>query len=344
MVKKIPKPIIEIIQKIEAAGFEAFVVGGCVRDILMDVKPKDWDVTTNAKPEEIVKIFSDSFYENKFGTVGVKVKRHKDTKTQNTKQSTNIQNTNTQTSGSEYEIVEVTTYRIESKYSDKRHPDEVRFAKTLEEDLSRRDFTINALALKIKNSNFEIIDLYDSQKDLKKKIIRAVGNADERFDEDALRMIRAVRFAVTLGGDIIVKRTKSPRKLSAETPFAIEEKTKKAISKNAKNMKHIALERIQDELNKILVSDFAAEGVELLRELKLLQYIIPELEKDMASDKTGTTSIPFGNTRSCRSRIALRKNWKCASRLCFMTSPSPKQSGARGPIRLSITTTTLARG
>jgi len=263
MIKKIPKPIIEIIQKLEAAGFEAFVVGGCVRDLLMDVEPKDWDVTTNAKPEEVVKIFSDSFYENAFGTVGVK---------------------------SEVGVVEVTTYRIESKYSDKRRPDKVKFAKTLEEDLSRRDFTINALALRIqphpspllikeREAGFEIIDLYDGQKDLKKKIIRAVGEANERFDEDALRMMRAVRFAVTLGGDVSVKRTNGPRKLSEKMPFVIEEKTKKAITKNAKNLKLIALERIQDELNKILVSDFAAEGIELLRELKLLQYIIPELEK-----------------------------------------------------------------
>src|SRR4030042_4905251 len=129
MISKIPKPIIEIIQKLEAAGFEAFVVGGCVRDLIMENPPaggpKDWDVTTNAKPEEIAKIFPDSFYENKFGTIGGK---------------------------SEIGVGEVTTYRIESKYSDKRHPDEVKFAKSLEADLSRRDFTVNALALKIVDS------------------------------------------------------------------------------------------------------------------------------------------------------------------------------------------------
>ncbi|MCX6766821.1 MAG: HD domain-containing protein [Candidatus Moranbacteria bacterium] len=268
MISKIPKPIIEIIQKLEAAGFEAYVVGGCVRDLMMDVEPKDWDVTTNAKPEEVMKIFPDSFYENQFGTVGIK---------------------------SEVGVVEVTTYRIESKYSDKRRPDKVEFAKTLKEDLSRRDFTINALALRITNKSpalssassadspepgsYKIIDLYGGQKDLKNKIIRAVGNPNERFDEDALRMMRAVRFAVTLGGDVKIKRTDGPRKLSKKMPFEIEEETKKAIVKNAKNLKFIALERIQDELNKIMISDFAAEGIELLRELKLLQYIIPELEK-----------------------------------------------------------------
>ncbi|MFA5926203.1 MAG: HD domain-containing protein [Parcubacteria group bacterium] len=299
MISKIPKPIVEIIQKLEMAGFEAFVVGGCVRDLLMDVEPKDWDVTTIAKPEEIVKIFPDSFYENKFGTVGVKIRNYE----------LGIMNYGDKEGIS---VVEVTTYRVESKYSDKRHPDEVKFAKTLEEDLSRRDFTINALALKISNiqylplrgttrrvaisnkiskfksqntkyrtldAKYEIIDLYDGQKDLQKKIIRAVGDPDERFDEDALRMMRAVRFAVTLGGDIAVKKTDGPRKLNEKLPFEIEEKTKKAIAKNAKNLKYIALERIQDELNKILVSDFAAEGIELLRELKLLQYVIPELER-----------------------------------------------------------------
>jgi tRNA nucleotidyltransferase (CCA-adding enzyme) len=290
MIRKIPQPIKNIIQKIEAAGFDAYVVGGCVRDLLTNVKPKDWDVTTNAKPEEVVKIFPDSFYENKFGTVGVKVKSKKEEGKNTIGNSKVIENENDEIT----EVVEVTTYRIESKYSDKRRPDKIKFAKTLEEDLSRRDFTINALALKLRIQNskcktttqnsklsnsYEIVDLFDGQGDLKKRIVRAVGDADERFDEDALRMIRAVRFAVTLGGDINIKKTTGPRKLSEEIPFAIEDKTKKAIGKNAKNLKLIALERIKDELNKILISDFAAEGIELLRELKLLQYIIPELEK-----------------------------------------------------------------
>jgi tRNA nucleotidyltransferase (CCA-adding enzyme) len=288
MIKKIPKPIIEIIQKLESAGFETYVVGGCVRDLLLDVEPKDWDVTTNAKPEEVMKIFPDSFYENAFGTVGIKIKA------QNSKLKTTTQNLKLDEVQNQNEVVEVTTYRIESKYSDKRRPDKVEFAKTLDEDLSRRDFTINALALKLKmqsekrkttkqnsklSGGYEIIDLFNGQDDLKNKIIRAVGDPNERFDEDALRMMRAVRFAVTLGRDTNVKRTTGPRKLSAKMPFEIEEKTKKAIAKNAKNLKLIALERIQDELNKILISDFAAEGIELLRELKLLQYIIPELEK-----------------------------------------------------------------
>ena len=302
MIKKIPKPIIEIIQKLEAAGFEAFAVGGCVRDLLMNVGPKDWDVTTNAKPEEITKIFPDSFYENKFGTVGVKIPRNfpKVRPFSSSSGALGIPQGQTLKNSSRpnlYDIVEVTTYRIESKYSDKRHPDKVRFAKTLEEDLSRRDFTINSVALEIPNpksqipnksqlpiTNYQLRDPYNGQRDIKDKIIRAVGDANERFDEDALRMMRAVRFAITLTNEgTNYKRMRTnrlgPRKLAEKTPFSIELKTFEAIKKNAKNLKYIALERIQDELNKIMLSDYAAEGIELLRELKLLQYIIPELEK-----------------------------------------------------------------
>ena len=144
MVKKIPQEVIEILQKLETAGFEAYIVGGCVRDLIMENPPaggpKDWDITTNAKPEDILKIFPDSFYENKFGTVGIKVEPF-------------IKNGN---AGKKHDVIEVTTYRIESKYSDKRRPDKVEFAKTLEEDLSRRDFTINAIALRITNlQNYE---------------------------------------------------------------------------------------------------------------------------------------------------------------------------------------------
>lgn len=238
---KIPEHISAVVSQLEKAGFEAFLVGGCVRDILLGKEPKDWDVATKAKPEEVVGVFPDAKYENGFGTVMLPVKY---------------------LLGKEDEkdlgVVEVTTYRIESKYSDKRHPDEVKFAETLEEDLSRRDFTVNALALKV-SENFEIVDLFSGQEDLKSKIIRAVGEAEERFDEDALRMMRAVRFAVQLG-------------------FEIEENTFSAIKKNAKNLRHISQERIRDELEKIILSPAPAKGIEMLHEAGLLQYIIPEIE------------------------------------------------------------------
>src|SRR3989344_7523213 len=203
MIKKIPKQVKEVLEKFEENNFEAYIVGGCVRDLIMDNPPaggpKDWDVATNAKPEEIIKIFPDSFYENEFGTVGVKVERFIENGFLNPE--------------CEHDVVEVTTYRIESKYSDKRRPDKVEFAKTLEEDLSRRDFTMNAIALKIISQslppspvgrgwleesgggkNYENIDSYERGEDIKNKIIRTVGDPHERFDEDALRMMRAVRF------------------------------------------------------------------------------------------------------------------------------------------------------
>lgn len=261
MINKIPQPVQEIIAKLNEANFEAFIVGGCVRDLLLKKEPQDWDIATNAKPEEIQKNFSESFYENDFGTVGIKVPKFSSAKI----------------TADEKEIVEVTTYRIESKYSDKRHPDQVRFAKTLEEDLSRRDFTINALAIKIHpvksprsgvakgefngvKNNLEIIDLFDGQKDLKNKIIRAVGDPNERFSEDALRMMRAVRFA-------------------SQLDFIIEPKTLKAISQNSVYLKHVSQERIHDELKKIILSLHPSEGIENLRETGLLKFILPELEK-----------------------------------------------------------------
>jgi poly(A) polymerase/tRNA nucleotidyltransferase (CCA-adding enzyme) len=253
MLKKIPKEVIEVLQKLENAGFEAYIVGGCVRDLIVGKVPKDWDVTTNAKPEDILKIFPDSFYENEFGTVGVKFEPF-------------IKNGNI---AKKHDVIEVTTYRIESKYSDKRRPDKVEFAKTLEEDLGRRDFTINAIALRITNftklrtnkgNDFEIIDLFGGQEDIKKKIIRAVGNPHERFDEDALRMMRAVRFHSELG-------------------YEIEKETFNAIKKYCGHLKHIALERIEDELARIILSDAPAEGIDMLHKTGLLDYIIPELEK-----------------------------------------------------------------
>jgi putative nucleotidyltransferase with HDIG domain len=245
---EIPKEVKSILEKLQEGGFEAYIVGGCVRDLLLDKEPKDWDITTKAKPEEIQKIFSSfaeatedkpaTFYENRFGTVGVKT-------------------------GSEEEnlrVVEITTYRVESKYTDKRHPDEVKFAENLEEDLKRRDFTVNALALQLSSGKaIEIIDLFGGQKDLEDKVIQAVGNPEERFNEDALRMLRAVRFAVQLG-------------------FSIESETFKAIQKNSGWLEAIAKERIKDEFGKIIMSVNPDKGVELLREAGLLKYIIPELE------------------------------------------------------------------
>lgn len=231
---RIPPEVKTIIDKLKKYGFEAFVVGGCVRDLLKGLDPKDWDVATSAKPEEIQKIFPKSFYENKFLTVTVK----------------------TSSKDPAIKEVEITTYRNESKYTDKRHPDEVKFAKNIQEDLARRDFTVNAIAL----DNLKIIDPFNGQKDLEQKIIRAVGDPNERFGEDALRMMRAVRLATILD-------------------FTIDEKTALAIKKNTSLLKAISKERIRDELVKIIMASGAAQGVEMLRVLSLLPYIMPELEE-----------------------------------------------------------------
>ena len=240
MIKSIPKEVKQVLQALTDAGFEAYIVGGCVRDLSVDRTPKDWDITTNAKPDQIQEIFPDSFYENNFGTVGVKV----------------LPFLTTDKNDREHDVIEVTTYRIESTYSDKRRPDEVEFAKTLEEDLSRRDFTMNALSLDINNN---LIDPYNGRKDINKKLIRAVGDAIERFDEDALRMMRAVRFA-------------------AELNFTIEPETFNAIKQKNKLLNHVSIERIRDEFIKIILSNHPEHGLQMLCDTGLLTHFLPELE------------------------------------------------------------------
>ncbi|MBA3046840.1 CCA tRNA nucleotidyltransferase [Patescibacteria group bacterium] len=274
---KIPEYIKNIIDKLEQAGHEAYAVGGCVRDLLRSIIPKDWDITTNAKPEEILKIFPDGKYENVFGTVIIPVEREntKTRKRENTKTRKHLSAEALAKEDENKTVVEVTTYRSEQGYSDRRHPDEVRFEDSLEKDLSRRDFTINAMAVAltpspspaiasrekgVKNDNFQIIDLFGGQKDIKKRIIRAVGEPSDRFKEDALRMMRAIR-------------------LACELNFDIEPKTERAIKKMAGGIKFIANERIKDELIKILKSNKAYEGIMFLHQNKLLQYIMPELER-----------------------------------------------------------------
>jgi len=265
----IPKQVKSVIEKLEKKNFQAFVVGGCVRDLLRGVEPNDWDIATSAKPEEMAKIFPKSFNINKFGTITVLT----DSKKANLKE------------------IEITTFRTEEKYTDKRHPDKVSWAETIEEDLGRRDFTVNAIAFSPSASfpspapspsahslapspplspspsptpspalseQSGIIDPFNGQKDLKDKIIKAVGKPEKRFQEDALRLMRAVRFATTLG-------------------FEIEKKTFLAIKKNAGLLEFISKERVGDEFLKIIMAEKAAKGIELLREIGLLQYIIPEL-------------------------------------------------------------------
>lgn len=227
----IPNEAIEILNKFKESGFEIYIVGGAVRDLLMYKTVIDWDFTTNARPEEILTLFPNGFYDNKYGTVGVKFEEFE-------------------------EPFEITTYRTENGYSDNRRPDNVSWGKTLEEDLKRRDFTINALAL----DGEKVIDLYGGQEDLKNKILKAVGDPNERFQEDALRMMRAVRIA-------------------GELNFKIDENTFEAIKNNSSLIHKIAKERVKDELFKILKSDNAYSGIVHLKESGLMQEILPELIK-----------------------------------------------------------------
>ena len=275
---EIPEEVKNLIGTLEGNGFESYIVGGCVRDLLIidrgingkQKEPDDWDLATNARPEQIQDIFQKegfkTFYENEFGTVGVVLPFDPERKFDN--------------------IVEITTYRTESSYINRRHPEKVNWAETIEQDLARRDFTINAIAIKIpasasasrqksclttclpagrqtaggRQAKLIVVDPFKGQDDLDRKTVRAVGNPEERFSEDALRMLRAVRFAATLG-------------------FKIEKETKQIITKNSCWLKDISWERIREELVKIIMSPRAAKGIELLREFKLLENIIPELEE-----------------------------------------------------------------
>jgi len=218
-----------IIDKLYDAGFEAYVVGGCVRDSLLGKSPKDWDITTSASPNQVKKIFNRTIDTGiKHGTITVMLKKCG---------------------------YEVTTYRIDGEYDDSRHPKEVTFTSNLAEDLKRRDFTINAMAYNDKDG---LIDLFDGEKDLKNKIIRCVGDPLERFSEDALRMLRAVRF-------------------SARLDFDIDSETKMAISKLAHNITNISAERIKAELDKTLLSN-SPEKIYTAYELGLTKHILKEFD------------------------------------------------------------------
>ncbi len=246
---EIPEEVKNISQALSRAGFENFLVGGCVRDLVRKtlygepVEPKDWDIATRAKPEEIIRLFPKTFYENEYGTVGV---------------------VNEKTEDETLRTVEVTPYRLESGYSDFRRPDKIEWGKTIEDDLARRDFTMNALAYNIETG--ELLDPFRGEVDIEKRLIRTVGKPEERFGEDALRMLRALR-------------------LASELNFAIEHETQKAITKHAELLEHISRERIRDEFAKIVMSDTPALAFELAARLGLLKFISPEFEKGIGVEQ-----------------------------------------------------------
>jgi tRNA nucleotidyltransferase (CCA-adding enzyme) len=249
----IPKEVTSVANALREAGFEAYLVGGCVRDLFLGRTPKDWDITTNAKPEDIQRVFPDSYYTNDFGTVGVK----------------------NETEDERLKVIEVTPYRTESGYSNKRHPDSVAFGDNLEEDLARRDFTINAIAYD--DAKGLLIDPYNGQKDIELKVLRTVGVPEERFEEDTLRLMRAVR-------------------LVAELNFAMDADTASAIKEKAANLKHISMERIHDEFVRIINSDQPMMALVLAQQLGILEYIAPDLTRGIGIDQNQAHSYDvFGH-------------------------------------------------
>lgn len=253
--KNIPSFVSHVTKTLQDNGYEAYLVGGCVRDLLLGKTPKDWDVTTNAHPDQITECFPDlkTVYENTFGTVTVIDLPADET----LRDVTHV---------TKPEEVQVTTYRSEGGYSDNRRPDTVTYETTLEKDLERRDFTINAIAYDPHKG--QIIDIFKGQSDIKDKTIRCVLDADTRFREDALRMMRAIRFSTTLD-------------------FAIASETLSALTAQSSLLSNISQERIRDEFIKIINSQHPAAGIDLLQKKGLLHIIAPEFEDGIGCDQKG---------------------------------------------------------
>lgn len=328
----ISREAIFILQTLSAAGFDAFIVGGAVRDLLLLEKENpngtlktDYDFATNATPEEVQALFPESFYENEFGTVVITLKEvaaqggfeitedshltsDDASKTINLKDASKIHTSLSESSkeSSSDNVInhepnfEITTYRSKELYSNFRRPDSLQWGASIEEDLTRRDFTINALALQLtkvlpyssafhvlEESEYKLIDFHKGLEDLEAHLIKTVGNAHTRFQEDALRMLRAIRFSVQLN-------------------FTIEDQTFSALSENASLLAHISWERIRDEFLKMLASKYPAEAIELLDQTGLLHFILPELENAKGVQQGGhhTTDVwthSLDALRSCPS-------------------------------------------
>jgi tRNA nucleotidyltransferase/poly(A) polymerase len=275
----IPKEVMMVLAVLQNASFEAFLVGGCVRDLIMGVKPKDFDVTTNATPEQIIALFPKTFYENSYGTVGVVTCGEDDLPV---------------CSDENVKIVEVTPYRLETTYSDNRHPDEVEWSKDIEDDLRRRDFTCNAIAYNPITD--ELIDSFEGLQDIHNKVIRAVGSPDLRFNEDALRLMRAIR-------------------LMSQLDFDLNSVTRESIEKNAHLLKNISQERIRDEFVKLLLTDFPMRGLVLMKETGILQYVVPELEHGIGVEQNQAHSFDVWEHNLRTLQHAADKKWPLHIRL-----------------------------
>jgi tRNA nucleotidyltransferase (CCA-adding enzyme) len=288
----IPPDVTRVTDALRSAGFESYLVGGCVRDLILGKVPKDWDVTTNAHPDEIQALFEETYYNNAFGTVGV---------------------VNPDTADQNVRVIEVTPYRKEGIYSDGRRPDSVEFGVSLEEDLARRDFTINAMALD--TSKGHIVDPYKGQLDLEAKLLRTVGDPNERFREDALRMLRGIR-------------------LGAELGFGIEQKTFEGLVANAHLLKNISKERIRDELIRIIMSPRPMEAMLHMKHTGLLAYVIPDLERGVGIEQNQAHSYTVFEHLLRALQHAADKDWPLEVRLAALfhdiSKPESRRKSTKG--------------
>ncbi len=271
----VPKEVLEVSEALQAGGFEAYLVGGCVRDLIIGREPKDWDITTNATPEKIQALFEDTFYENDYGTVGVVTK----------------------SDDARLKVIEVTPYRTEGKYSNARHPDEVSFSDSLSDDLKRRDLTINAIAYGAARS--VLVDEHGGREDLAAKRVRTVGNPHERFEEDALRMLRAVRIA-------------------AELDFVIDTQTAEGIAAQAPQLAKISRERVRDELIRIVQSPRPMQALYVAQKLGILKYVIPELEEGIGCAQNQAHSFDVFEHLMRSLQHAADKEWPLDVRLAAL--------------------------
>lgn len=267
---KIPEEISSIMKTLNHSDFEGYLVGGCIRDILMHKEPKDWDITTNAKPEQIQGLFPDSFYENDYGTVGVKT---------------------------EIGVVEITPYRKEGSYSDGRRPDTVEYTEDIVADLSRRDFTINAIAYDPINDS--LIDPHHGIDDIKDKTIKCVGEANKRFSEDGLRIMRMIRF-------------------SAQLDFSIDSPTLVSAMENHEILNKIAKERIKDEFCKILMSQNAIKAFIYMSKIDVLQYITIHLKESVNVKQNGCHAYDVFEHLIRSLQCAVDKNYPLEIRLAAL--------------------------
>jgi tRNA nucleotidyltransferase (CCA-adding enzyme) len=291
--RDIPGSVIAALRVLEDAGYEAYIVGGCVRDLILGRKPKDWDITTNATPEQIQGLYPKTVYENIFGTVAI---------------------VNEEESDDSIKVIEITTYRLETGYTDSRHPDDVSFSLNLLDDLKRRDFTVNALAYN--PTNGQLVDEFYGVRDMKDKVIRTVGDANERFSEDALRMLRAVRFSTQLG-------------------FTISAETMQGVVDNSKLLEHISWERKRDEFTKIIESPEPMVGIAFLEKLGLLDYIVPELKQGIGCEQGGAHKYDVFEHLVQALGHAAQKGWPLSIRLAALFhdigKPKTKRPGIKKP-------------